>query len=116
MQARFGLGRDVDKLIGSFGFKIEKSSDLFNVAVSQARDFLIDDSNAPTIKRQVPQWYRKTVNAPSFIIYPILIDKVCLGLFYADKENEGPPIPEDQLNFMKILRNQLIIAIKQSRL
>ena len=116
VQARFGLGRDVDTLVGNFGFKLEKSSDLFNIAVSQARDFLIDDSNAPTIKAQVPQWYRKIVNAPSFIIYPIFIDKICLGLFYADKENEGPPIPEDQLNFMKILRNQLIIAIKQSRL
>ena len=115
VQARFGLGRDVDTIIRNFGFKVEKSSDLFNIAVSQARDFLIDDSNDPAIKAQVPRWYRKTVNAPSFIIYPIFIDKACLGLFYADKENEGPPIPESQLTFMKTLRNQLIIAIKQSR-
>ena len=115
VKARFGLGRDVDTMIKNFGFKIEKSSDLFNIAISQARDFLIEDSNAPAIKAQVPRWYRKTVNAPSFIIYPIFIDKACLGLFYADKENEGPPIPESQLTFMKTLRNQLIIAIKQSR-
>ena len=40
---------------------------------------------------------------PSFIIYPIIIDKVCLGLFYADKENEGPPIPENQLIFYEDL-------------
>jgi len=116
VQARFGLGRDVDKLIRNFGFKLKTSSDLFNIAVSQARDFLIDDSNAPAVEAQIPEWYRKTVNAPSFIIYPIFIDKVCLGLFYADKENKGPPIPENQLNYMKTLRNQLIIAIKQSRL
>ena len=115
LEARFGFGKDVDKLIKNFGFRVEKSSDLFNIAVSQAQDFLIDDSNAATIKAQVPEWYRKTVNAPSFLIYPIFVDKVCLGLFYADKENKGPPIPENQLNYMKTLRNQLIIAIKQRR-
>ena len=116
VQARFGLGRDIDAMIKNFGFKIEKSQDLFNIAVSETRDFLIDDSNDPDIKAKVPRWYRKTVNAPSFMVYPIFIDKVCLGLFYADKENEGPPIPETQLSFMKTLRNQLILAIKQSRL
>lgn len=115
VQARFGLGRDVDKLIRNFGFKLKTSSDLFNIAVSQARDFLIDDSNAPTVKAQIPEWYRKTVNAPAFIIYPIFVDKVCLGLFYADKENKGPPISDNHLNFMKTLRNQLILAIKQHR-
>ena len=116
VQARFGLGKDVDKLIRNFGFKLEASSDLFNIAVSQAQDFLIDDSGAPTIKARIPEWYRGTINAPSFMIYPIFIDKVCLGLFYADKEMKGPPIPENQINFMKTLRNQLIIAIRQSRL
>ena len=116
VQARFGLGKDVDKLIRNFGFRLEASSDLFNIAVSQAQDFLIDDSSAPTIKARIPEWYRRTINAPSFMIYPIFIDKVCLGLFYADKEMKGPPIPENQLNFMRTLRNQLIIAIKQSRL
>jgi len=116
VQARFGLGRDVDKLIRDFGFKLQASSDLFNIAVSQAQDFLIDDSSAPTIKAQIPEWYRGTINAPSFMIYPIFIDKVCLGLFYTDKEMKGPPIPENQVNFMKTLRNQLIIAIRQSRL
>ena len=115
VQARFGLGRDVDTLVRDFGFRLKTSSDLFNVAVSQARDFRIDDSNDPAIKAQIPEWYRKTVSAPSFIIYPIFIDKVCLGFFYADKENKGPPIPENQLNYMDILRNNLVIAIKQSR-
>ena len=116
VQARFGLGKDVDTLIGTFGFRLKKSSDLFNVAISEARDFFIDDANASAIKDKVPEWYQKTVNAPAFIIYPIFVDKVCLGLFYADKENKGPPVPENQLNYMKTLRNQLIIAVKQNRL
>ena len=111
-QARFGLGKDVDKLTHNFGFKLKTSSDLFNIAMSQARDFFINDSDAPAIKTQIPEWYRKIVNAPAFIIYPIFIDGICLGLFYADREDKGPPIPEDHLNYMKTLRNQLVIAAK----
>ncbi len=115
VQARFGLGRDMDKLVGEFSFKLEEASDVFNTAVSQARDFLIGDTSAPEITEQIPEWYRKVVNAPAFLIYPIFIDKICLGLFYADKEKTGTLIPENQQNYMKTLRNQLISAIKQRR-
>ncbi len=67
------------------------------------------------MKGHIPQWYRKTVNAPAFIVYPILVNNVCLGLFYADQEEKGAPIPENQLDYMNILRNQILIAIKNGR-
>lgn len=115
LQARFGFGKDVDTLIPKFGFEITKSSDIFNVAVSQAQDFFIDDSNAPNIKKHIPEWYRIMLNAPAFIIYPLFINKVCLGLFYADREYKGPPISANQQNYMKTLRNQFLIGVKQNR-
>ena len=115
LQARFGFGKDIDTLIPKFGFEITKSSDIFNKAVSQAQDFFIDDSNAPNIKKHIPGWYRKILNAPAFIIYPFFINKVCLGLFYADREYKGPPISENQQNYMRTLRNQFIISVKQNR-
>ena len=81
LQARFGFGKDVDRLIPQFGFEITKSSDIFIKAVSQAQDFFVDDSTASNIKKHIPEWYRKILNAPAFIIYPLFINKVCLGLF-----------------------------------
>ena len=116
MQTRFGLGKDLDHLIGTFGFRLSSSSDIFNTAVTRNLDFRIDDSNAPEIRSRIPEWYRKAVNAPSFIIYPIFIENICLGFLYADREDVGDPIPENQLNYMKTLRNQLVIGIKQKRL
>ncbi len=114
--ARFGLGTDIKELLGTFGFRISNASDVFNAAVTQNRDFRISDSDAAQIRPQIPDWYRKTVNAPSFIIYPIFIDNVCLGFLYADREDAVDPIPEKYLNYVKTLRNQLVIGIKQKRL
>lgn len=113
--ARFGLGQDIKRLLGTFGFRISKASDIFNLAVTRNQDFRISDSNAARTRSRIPEWYRKTVNAPAFIIYPIFIDKVCLGFLYADREDEGDPIPENYLNYMKTLRSQLVIGIKQKR-
>lgn len=113
--ARFGLGKDIKRLLGTFGFRVSKGSDVFNLAVTRNQDFRISDSNAARTKPLIPDWYRKTVNAPSFIIYPIFIDKICLGFLYADREEEGDPIPENSLNYMKTLRSQLVIGIKQKR-
>jgi eukaryotic-like serine/threonine-protein kinase len=114
--ARFGLGKDIKNLLGSFGFRVSKASDIFNLAVTRNQDFRISDSNAAGTETPIPEWYRKSVNAPSFIIYPIFIDKICLGFLYADREDEGEPIPEKHLNYMKTLRNQLVIGINQKRL
>jgi len=115
MHARFGLGKDIDDLIKSFGFKLTKSSDFFNQAVSQGKDFCIDNSNASDIKAQIPGWYRKIINAPAFIIYPIFVNNICMGLFYADKEDKGMPVPENLLNYLNTLRSQMILAIKKGR-
>ncbi len=43
MNARFGLGKDIDELIDTFGFKLSKSPDCFNQAVSRGKDFRISD-------------------------------------------------------------------------
>jgi eukaryotic-like serine/threonine-protein kinase len=115
--ARFGLGNDIKRFLGTFGFRVSKNmTDVFNTAVTQNLDFRIDDANAGPIRSRIPDWYRKTVNAPSFIIYPIFIDNVCLGFLYADRAEEGEPIPNNQLNYMRTLRNQLVIGIKQKRM
>jgi len=113
--ARFGLGKDIKHLLGTFGFRVSKASDVFNLAVTINQDFRIENSNVEPTKSRIPQWYRRTVNAPSFIIYPIFIDEICLGFLYADREEEGDPIPENYLNYMNTLRSQLVIGIKQKR-
>ncbi len=113
--ARFGLGNNIKEVLETFSFRISKSPDVFNEAVIRNRDFRIKDANSDQMRPLIPAWYRKAVNAPSFIVYPIFIDNVCLGLLYADREKTGEPVPEKHLTYLKTLRNQLVIGIKQQR-
>ena len=115
MQARFGLGKDIDRLMGTFRFSVSNASNVFDMAVTRNLDFTINDSSAAAISSLIPEGCRKTVNAASFISYPIFIENICLGFLYGDREDAGDPIPERQLNYMKTLRNQLVLGIKQKR-
>jgi serine/threonine protein kinase len=114
MGARYAFGVDIQSVSEFFGFRITNApTDVFNVALFHGKDIVIEDSEAAIVKRLIPDWYRRNFMAPSFLIYPIIIKDTPLGLFYADKSHKGSIISGAQLNYMKTLRNQAIMAIKQ---
>jgi len=115
MEARFGFGKDIDKLIKNFSFKVNKSPDVFNFSISNAKDIGIDDAKDIRFKKRIPEWYFRVVSAPAFILYPIVVNKRPVGLIYADRENPGMVISGNQINYMKTLCSQAILAIKQMR-
>ncbi len=114
MLARHAFGADIEGVTEKFGFKISNvPTDIFNMALSQQRDIIVEDAKAPNIIRLIPAWYQQAFSAPAFVIYPIIIKDTPFGLFYADKKQKGVILSPVQLNYMKTLRNQSILAIKQ---
>lgn len=113
MSGRFGFGEDIQEVLRDFSFKPSPSADVFSLAVLQGKDFLVGDCDASDMSEQIPQWYRKSIAAPAFILYPLTLKNVSLGLFYADREHKGPVLSPKQMNYMKTLRNQAILAVKQ---
>jgi eukaryotic-like serine/threonine-protein kinase len=111
MVARFGLGENSDELARQFHFQIAKSPDVFNIAISQAKGIIIDDAAAPNISRNLPKWYRDSIAAPSFLIYPLLFKGECIGMFYADKKDKRIMLTEVQRRHMEDLRNMAIQAL-----
>ena len=67
------------------------------------------------IRKGIPKWYLTILTAPAFVLYPITVKKKSLGLIYADRETGGKVISGNQINYMKTLCNQAMLAIKQSR-
>ncbi len=114
MVARFGLGENADELARQFHFQIAKSPDVFNIAISQAKGIIIDDAAAPNISRNLPKWYRDSIAAPSFLIYPLLFKGECIGMFYADKKEKGIMLTEVQRRHMEDLRNMTIQALTKN--
>ena len=113
MSARFGFGKNVDKVTRNFYFQVASKPDVFNFSIASGKDIGIHDTKDDRIEKRIPQWYVRYISAPSFVIYPLLIDKQPVGMIYADREQTGRVIDGNHLNYMKTLCNQAVLALKQ---
>jgi len=114
MQGRFGFGPDTNEVARSFRFPLSFTPDIFHVATSKGLDILISDIDDPKIAPRIPEWYRKAVPAHSFVLFPLNIKNNPVALIYADRDEPGGiVIPEKELQLLRTLRNQAILAIKQ---
>lgn len=111
---RLGFGSDVNEL--KEWFKIPLGAhDLFNMSVTNPSDFVIKDISSPDIKAILPDWYRDRISPDIFVILlPIVINKKVIGLFYVEGPKEQfKTVTRSHLNYLKILRDQTVMAIKQ---
>ncbi|MCP4041861.1 MAG: HDOD domain-containing protein, partial [Gammaproteobacteria bacterium] len=111
MIARFGLGKEIDTILPRFQYSILRRRDPFNSAVNEKRD--ITYSIATSGARQLPEWYRDLIPTSTFVLFPMVINNVCLGLIYADREEINHPVTPEDVNYLNTLRNQASLAIKQ---
>jgi serine/threonine protein kinase len=114
MAGRSGFGLDMPHILKSFRFSLAFSPDVFHVALNKNVDIIIQDINDPKIKPRIPEWYRQTVTAETFILFPIVVKNIPVALIYADREKAGEiRLPEKELSLLRVLRNQAVLAIKQ---
>lgn len=115
MQGRFGFGPEVTELAKQFRFTLSFSPDIFHAATSKGVDILISDVDDPKIAERIPAWYRKSVTAKTFVLFPLTIKNAPVALIYAEKERAGEiEITEKELSLLRTLRNQAVLAIKQA--
>lgn len=114
MVARFGFGEDVSKVIPDFRFPLKFAPDVFHLAIEKGLDIAIEDIKAPNMAGKIPAWYQAAINAPSFILLPVMVKEKAIGLFYGDtlKVNNFK-MSQQQLSLLRTLRNQAVLAIKQ---
>ncbi|MDZ7753711.1 MAG: HDOD domain-containing protein [Gammaproteobacteria bacterium] len=110
MNARFGLGRDIDKLLPRLSFSTTGAEDMFSRAVREHEDII--QPQGPRAK-DVPDWHRQLVSPSTFALYPVVIGNRCLGLIYADRDERNRPITTTERNYLNTLRNQAALAIRQ---
>jgi serine/threonine protein kinase len=114
MVAKFGFGQDVEALIPRFQFALPFVADVFHLSIEKELDIAIENINAPNIVNKIPEWYRTHVNAPCFILLPVMLKDRAIGLFYADMLTaDSLKLTPQQLSLLRTLRNQAVLAIKQ---
>lgn len=114
MVARFGFGTGINEVIPRFSFPLKFVPDVFHLSIEKGLDISIADIYALNIADKIPDWYRDAVNAPGFILLPLMLNGKAIGLFYADMlEANSLNISQQQLSLLRTLRNQAVLAIKQ---
>jgi transcriptional regulator with GAF, ATPase, and Fis domain len=116
MTGRFGLGAGVEQQVKTFRVPLKAATpDLFAVVCNKGTDTMISDSSEYRIAQRLPAWYRTGLNAPTFLLLPLLIKGAPFGLIYADKKSHGAlELDEKELALLRTLRNQAVMAFKQS--
>jgi serine/threonine protein kinase len=116
LTGRFGLGQDVESLVKTFVVTLKAGTpDLFTAVCTKGADAMISDATDPQIAGRLPLWYRRVINAPTFLLLPVNIKNKPFGLIYADKaEKGGLVLDAKQLALLQTLRNQAVMAFKQS--
>jgi len=114
MIARFGFGPGINEIIPNFRFPLHPAPDVFHLSIEKGLDISITDIYALNISDKIPDWYRDAINAPCFILLPLVLNDKTIGLFYADMlETNSLNISRQQLSLLRTLRNQAVLAIKQ---
>jgi hypothetical protein len=115
MCGKFGFGTGVQELAKAFDFPLAAPPDVFLVALQNNADILITDIDDPKIATRIPSWYRRQVRARTFVLFPVVVKGKPVGLIYADRPLPNDiSIPEKELSLLKSLRNQAVLAIRQS--
>ncbi len=117
LTGRFGLGAGIEGVVKMFCVPLnaQGTSDLFATICSKGTDTLISDASDPRIAQRLPAWYRRSYAAPTFLILPLLLKGRPFGLIYADKaEKGGLVLDEKELAMLRTLRNQAVMAFRQS--
>jgi serine/threonine protein kinase len=114
MIARFGFGQGIAEIIPLFRFSLAFEADVFHLALEKGLDIVIEDVGAPNIANKIPLWYEKAIDSRYFLLLPILVNKVAVGMIYADMlEAKKMQLTSKQLAMLRTLRNQAVLAIKQ---
>jgi len=112
-RARVSLGEGAAELQAGFVFPAAARRDLFHLAMENDADLMISDAFSPKIRDLLPAWYKTLLpDAESFIVLPLVVNKVQLGLFYADRITAAPEgVPPDETALIKALKAQVLAAL-----
>ena len=115
-RARLAFGEQRAERQAGFAFPLIPAwpeRDLFHLAMENNADMMIADAAAPKIRDLLPAWHRALLpDARSFILLPLVVQSVQLGLFYADRihpATEG--VDPEETALIRALKGQVLLAL-----
>ena len=113
INARYGFGPDIETIVERFSIP-NGGDDIFNLSLKQAKDLIIEDIPSGKADNLLPKWYKDKYTKKSMMVCPIVVKNIPMGVLYADSILPITEKDVNRLNQVKTLRNQIILAIRQS--
>ena len=115
-RARLAFGEKQAERQAGFAFPLIQAGaepDLFHLAMENDADVMISDARAPRIRALLPAWHRALLpDAHSFIVLPLVVQSVQLGLFYADRVHPAPEgVGPEEAALIRALKEQVLVAL-----
>ena len=112
-RARIALGDNNVTLQRGFVFAAGGRRDLFTLAMENDADLVIADATNAKIANLIPDWHRTLLpQTRSFIVLPLIVQKIPFGFFYADRICVAPEgIPPDETALIKTLKGQVLASL-----
>ncbi len=116
LTGRFGLGSGVAAVVREFQVSLKPTQpDLFATVCNRGVDTLISDATEARVAGNLPRWYRKSVNATTFLLLPLHLKGKPFGLIYADMGAQGGVKLDDrELSLLRTLRDQAVTAFRHA--
>ena len=109
ISGRIGLGAADPS---AFRIRPQAAGDLFAALLAKGADLHVAD--ARTVAAKLPPWYRRQVDAGSFVLLPLMVKGSAVGLLYLDKaEPGGLHLGERELELLRALRDRLLSAFER---
>ncbi|WP_018871918.1 HDOD domain-containing protein [Thioalkalivibrio sp. ALJ16] len=113
--AHTAFGRDAETLSGRLRLELSGKGDILSLAMDQQKDLVISDSHEASISRYIPDSFRQALDARSFLLLPLAVRQHCVGLLYLELGAGVTKLEAPVLRALKAVRNQLALAIRQTR-
>lgn len=116
LTGRFGVGPSpstTQSIRAALRIDLSKArqGDLFAALCMRGADTLISDATTGPLAQKLPDWYRNSINAPTFLLLPLLLNGSAFGLIYADKAKAGTlKLDAQELALLKALRDQVVLV------
>lgn len=113
--ARLSVGERYAERQKGFQFRAAEADSIFQLALINNVDLMVEDALNPKIQSMLPAWHKQLFSdTRSFIILPLVVENLPLGLFYADRCIIAPEgVPPDETALIKTLKGQLLTAMNR---
>ncbi len=116
MDIRLGFGMEVNEVKKWFTIALGEPRDVFNMAIARDEDLIVRNTESTDIRKFIPLWYRSNIPVAEYLLlFPVTINKKNIGLISIEGDPGGfESITRVHLNYLRILRDQAVIATTRS--